>query len=415
MKKRIVLIIFSIVIFNLMFATDYPKPEEMAIKEKVSGSKYELKIINGVPAIEGRLQFLKDEKTYKVLFFFDTAYAYSFLFDYNRSEIEENFDVRINNKKQAFVSLQFDNFYIEKTVMPIEEKVRNPLLSQEESNFDLYGVIGNDILLQKNFYLSLTKKEFGWIENLEFIKPENLDTYKLNNITYKNKTNNFQLIWPTIYTDDDFFNSETFFLFQKYDGTGSRYWVSTGSYEIKTSSNDFIEQIQKHKYKNFQLKGFDGKYGFCIIPKATLIGKSFENLNVSALPLNTSELDNLTLKTVGCQVLAAFDLYFDKENTDTLKQLYFIPVNENEYDSFRKKWDKEQINKCEPLIFYVNNQNKIILKNEKAPYSQISLGDEIVSINEVPFINILKYDLKKGDVIKIKKENNQLLDIKVKK
>ena len=98
-----------------------------------------------------------------------------------------------------------------------------------------------------------------------------------------------------------------------------------------------------------------------------------------------------------------------------MKQLYFIPVNENEYDSFRKKWDKEQINKCEPLIFYVNNQNKIILKNEKAPYSQISLGDEIVSINEVPFINILKYDLKKGDVIKIKKENNQLLDIKVKK
>ena len=111
------------------------------------------------------------------------------------------------------------------------------------------------MLQAKNFYLSLTKKEFGWIENLEFIKPENLDTYKLNNITYKNKSYNFQLIWPTIYTDDNFFNSETFFLFQKYDGTGSRYWVSTGSYEIKTSSNDFIEQIQKHKYKNFQLKG----------------------------------------------------------------------------------------------------------------------------------------------------------------
>lgn len=414
MKKRIVLIILSIVIFNLVFATDYPKLEEMAIKEKVPGSKYELKIINGVPAIEGMLQFFKDEKTYKVLFFFDTAYAYSFLFDHNRSEIEENFDVRINNKKQAFVSLQFDNFYIEKTVMPIEEKVRNPLLSQEESNFDLYGVIGNDILLQKNFYLSLTKKEFGWIENLEFIKPENLDTYKLNNIAYKNKNNHTQLIWPTIYTDDKFFNSESFYLYQKYDGTGSRYWVSTGSYEIKTSSNDFIEQIQKHKYKNFQLKGFDGKYGFCIIPKAALFGKRFENLNVSALPLNTSDLDNLTLKAIGCQVLAAFDLYFDKQNTESLKQLYFIPVNENEYDSFRKKWDNEQINKCEPLIFYVNNQNKIILKNEKAPYSQISLGDEIVSINGIPFINNFKYKLKKGDVLKLEKENNQLLDIIVK-
>lgn len=414
MKKRIVLIIFSIVIFNLVFAAAYPKPEEMTIKEITPGSRYTLKIINGVPTINGFLHFINDKKTYKVLFILDTSCATSYLYEYNRSIIEENFDISMNNKKHAFVSLQFDDFAIEKMLVSIEEKVRNPILPQEESTFDLYGAIGNDILLQKSFYLSLTKKEFGWIEKFEFSKPENLDTYKLNTITYKNKNNNTQLIWPTIYTDDNFFNSENFFLFQKYDGTGSRYWVSTGAYEIKTSSNDFTEQIEKHKYKNVQLKGFDGQYGFCSIPKAALFGKRFENLNVSALPLNTSDLDNLTLKAIGCQVLAAFDLYFDKQNTESLKQLYFIPVNEKDYNSFRKTWDKEQINKCEPIIFYVNNQNKVILRIDKEAYSEISLGDELVSINGNPFINNFKYKLKKGDVLKLKKENNQLLDIIVK-
>jgi hypothetical protein len=204
---------------------------------------------------------------------------------------------------------------------------------------DFVGVLGNDVLTQKSLFFSFTKQKFGWPLSIEKPKANHTETYFMNNIQQNVLGQTFY--WHTVYVDDEVFNSESYFLFQKWDKTGSRYWLGTGSYSICTAPFDFAEQVDKHNYKGAIIETTNPfeKYGEITIPEISFFGKKFKNIKATATN-ETNEIYVLkSIKLLGAQVLSAFDIYFDKNDSESVKQIYFYPVENKEYEAFRDKYD----------------------------------------------------------------------------
>lgn len=330
-RRLIILCIMYLFSFNLC-SQEFKKIKSLnlpRIEEKVLNSTYSFYIEKGVPYILGSLVFEGYTEQHKALFIIDTGIAFSYIYSNKLDDIEIE-KKQYEQDTYLICTADFQNFAIKNFYVFLNPKNNSRVFNCE---YDLIGVLGNDVLTQKNFYISLTKKEFSWKDNLELEEPENINTYYLNNI--KMQKGGINYFWHTVFVEDNFFDNRTYPLFQMMpEQRGSRYWIGTGNYEIITSNFDFEEQISRHNYKNEIIRNEKGKidYGSLVIKKATLFGKKFNNLK--AITSIDSFYGLSSVKVLGTQVLAAFDLYFITGVNNNIEKILFYPVNNMNYKKF---------------------------------------------------------------------------------
>ena len=332
MKNKVLMLFFVFFIVQNMYSqkADIIKSFNLPkITEQNEGQTYSLMIEKGVPYILGTISCNNLNEQYKVLFILDTGIAYSYLYSNNLENLKID-KKQYGQDNYLLCSVDFQEVNISAFYLLLNQQKNTKVFN---CNYDLIGVLGNDVLTQKSFYISLTKKEFAWKDNTGINAPSNTDSYYLNNISMERGGVNYY--WHTVFVEDDFFNNRTYPLFQMMpEQRGSRYWLGTGSYEIITTDFDFEEQIDRHNYKNTIKRNQSGKidYGLLIIKKANFFGKKFKNL--TAVTSIDSFYGLAGVKILGTQVLSAFDIYFVTGNDNKITKVFFYPVNDKEYKKF---------------------------------------------------------------------------------
>lgn len=320
------------------------------IQEENQNELYDFQIIDGIPVIFGEISFNNSAQSYKVVFIIETGTAFSWIYANEDNEVNIIEEFKFYNSKMpqqllSLCSINFksstnsSNFCVNDLYIRLSESSASLNQKMKDLDCDFVGILGNDVLTQKSLFFSFTKQKFGWPLSIEKPKANNTETYFMNNIQQNVLGQTFY--WHTVYVDDEVFNSESYFLFQKWDKTGSRYWLGTGSYSICTAPFDFAEQVDKHNYKGAIIETTNPfeKYGEITIPEISFFGKKFKNIKATATN-ETNEIYVLkSIKLLGAQVLSAFDIYFDKNDSESVKQIYFYPVENKEYEDFRRKFD----------------------------------------------------------------------------
>ena len=330
MKKKVVFIVLLCLFFSL-----YGYPQNIdGINQSAINQIEEWNSIHKIIHSDGRIFIIGTiefdcTKKYQIACLIDTGCAVSYL---NRNKkIENLINSNIKTDGKILAKATFEGFCINNWDLTVS----NSDLSQEEKkglgNVDIYGVIGNDILMQNNFYISITKREFSFDYKKSNDKTD--DEKKYNLIPYELGQNQF--IYQII-IEDDFFRSQ--YLNSQYQiDKKSKYIIDTGSYCIFTSISDFYEQIEVHKYKYNTTKKNQNEYGVCLIPKAKLFEKDFYDLYALG-----GKFGHGNLKVLGNQILSAFDLYFDKCGTDTVQNIVLVPVPDEDYKNYRNQKDKRK-------------------------------------------------------------------------
>lgn len=330
MKKKFVVIFILFLICSLYGQEKTINEIDQSVVNQIEEWEPIHKIIHsdGRLFIIGRIEF-EDSKSYQIACLIDTGCSVSHII---RNKESDNI-IHSNKKNDGKLLAQatFEGFCINNWNLNVLISDFSQAEKKGLGNVDVYGIIGNDILMQNNFYISITKKEFAFNYKKSNDKSADEKKYDLN--PYGKEQNQFTY---QVIIEDDFFRSQ--YLNPQYQiDKKSKYIIDTGSYCIFTSISDFYEQIEVHKYKCNTTKKDQNEYGLCLIPNAKIFEKEFYDLYALG-----GKFGQGNLKVLGNQILSAFDLYFDKCGTDIVQNIVFVPVPDEDYKEYRAQNDKSK-------------------------------------------------------------------------
>lgn len=426
MKKRkfIFTIQICFCVFSLFCKSVVPKDkiEYPIVIENQSESKHKIITSNGMLFLKSNI-VVEDGTSFPFVFILDTgAASSSIISDYNSAKISitDYLNYKINNTLYLKCSAHFDNFIVENFYL---SNFGEPQISLKElklifNDEDYYfGILGNDVLMSKSFFLSISKGYFMWQKENPFNGKEGFVVPQLDRIV--SSRGNKDYYQYTVYIEDNYFKSDVkdmpiFGFFNSPDKTKSRYYIDTGTYYIATSNVDLYYQIKNRGYKNFIYNAeVSQKFGYSNIPNPAFLGKQFESLDV--MSGGTPEM----FKCLGNQVLSAFDIYFDKNNTEKVQKIYFMPVAETEYKKYRKENDKSYYYPSSTFGFRASNSmNRVSEKafvNGKEILKEIEFGDIILSVNGIPNNLVKEWELPNSITVEVQKKNGNKKNIRAKR
>jgi hypothetical protein len=401
---------FLIFLFSLYncFSVEYNNVEFSVPVIEEKKNIHKLFFYNGRPYVFAKVYFTENDFV-EGYFLLDTGYPKSVLFlNYFQKFLKkEKFEtIEANNCEYVKCDIFMDTMTIKNLTITIENYLSKDFF--RNINQKNIGIIGSDILFSKSFYLSLTEQEFGWIDDIKLL--ENAKKIELIPFYQKNAAPLYQ-----VEIEDKFFkSSQKYSEFLSDDKSKSKYFVDTGSYFIFTSSfSDFYEIVKNKQLDFIMYKNYANPYGISFINKATFFEQSLNNIFFAGGNFGTGKL-----KVIGCQILGAFNLFFEKQNNQ-IKYLYLVPVERKKYERFRKDNDNMQFFSVNTYGFLADNFGVVTHKahfqgKEIAP--NIKIGDKILQMNNLSFEDVAEWTLPENVKIQILRKNEILkLNIKRKK
>ena len=334
--------------------------------------------------------------------------------------INDYFSYKINNSLYLKCSAHFNDFLVEDfflgsvTASQINLKELKLIFNDKDYCF---AILGNDVLMNKSFFLSISKGYFKWQKENPFNEQDEVFVPQIDKICSSRGNRDFYQY--TIYIEDNYFKSDAkdypiLGFFNSPDKTKSRYYIDTGTYYIATSNIDLYYQIKNRGYKNYTYNSeVSQNFGYSNIPNPAFLGKQFESLDV--MSGGTPEM----FKCLGNQVLSAFDIYFDKENSEKVQKIYFKQVLDAEYKKYRTENDKSYYYPASTFGFRAaNNMNRVSEKafvNGKEILKEIEFGDTILSVNGIPYNLVKEWELPNKIKIEIKKKDGSIKTVLAKR
>lgn len=422
MKKGITFLCVFITLVFSVFGIEKKVIEtraEPVIKEVVEKEPHKIICTNGMLFLKAEVK-MEDERVYPFVFIIDTGAASSSILMENPSEFQKYFVYQVVNTNYLVCDASFENFTIEDFYLNTFNQGIYDLSALKKIFSDknyYFAVLGNDILMHKSLYLSITKEYFIWDKENTYKEQVDVLVPQLDKVrSMRGNKNCYQY---SIYIEDDYFKSDEsdapiLGFFNSPDKTKSRYFIDTGTYYMATSNIDLYYQVKNRVLKSLVYKSeLSQKIGYTTITNPVFIGKKFSHLNV--VSGRTPEM----FKSLGNQALAAFDIYFDKEGTDIVQKIYFQKINDSEYQKYREENDKSYYFPAVSFGFRASNSlNRITEKayiNGKEILKDIEIGDTIISINDVPYNQIKEWELPDSIVIEVQKKNGKIKKVKAKK
>ena len=422
MKKRITFLCVFITLVFSVFGIEKKVIETRAdpvIKEVVEKEPHKIICTNGMLFLKAEVK-MEDERVYPFVFIIDTGAASSGILMENPSEFQKYFVYQVVNTNYLVCDASFENFTIEDFYLNTFNQGIYDLSALKKIFNDknyYFAVLGNDILMHKSLYLSITKEYFIWGKENTYKEQVDVLVPQLDKVrSMRGNKNCYQY---SIYIEDDYFKSDEsdapiLGFFNSPDKTKSRYFIDTGTYYMATSNIDLYYQVKNRGLKSLVYKSeLSQKIGYTTITNPVFIGKKFSHLNV--VSGRTPEM----FKCLGNQALAAFDIYFDKEGTDIVQKIYFLKINDSDYQKYRTENDKAYYYPAASFGFRASNSlNRVTEKayiNGKEILKDIEIGDTIISINDVPYNQIKEWELPDSIVIEVQKKNGKIKKVKAKK
>ena len=422
MKKRITFLCVFITLVFSVFGIEKKVIEtrvEPVIKEVVEKEPHKIICINGMLFLKAEVK-MEDERVYPFVFIIDTGAASSGILMENPSEFQKYFVYQVVNTNYLVCDASFENFTIEDFYLNTFNQGIYDLSALKKIFSDknyYFAVLGNDILMHKSLYLSITKEYFIWDKENTYKEQMDVLVPQLDKVrSMRGNKNCYQY---SIYIEDDYFKSDEsdapiLGFFNSPDKTKSRYFIDTGTYYMATSNIDLYYQVKNRGLKSLVYKSeLSQKIGYTTITNPVFIGKKFSHLNV--VSGRTPEM----FKCLGNQALAAFDIYFDKDGTDMVQKIYFQKINDSEYQKYRAENDKAYYYPAVSFGFRASNSlNRVTEKayiNGKEILKDIEIGDTIISINDVPYNQVKEWELPDSIVIEVQKKNGKIKKVKAKK
>lgn len=422
MKKRLVFICLFINSFFLVFGTERKVIEsrsDPAIKEVIEKEPHKIICTNGMLFLKADVR-MEDKKEYPFVFIFDTGSASSSILMEDSSDFQEYFVYQIGTTNYLlcdvyFEDFEIDDFYLDKFNQGIYDLSALKKIFSDKNYY--FAVLGNDILMHKSLYLSITKGYFIW--NKDNSNKEQMDVFVPQIDRISSVRGNKKSYQYTIYLEDDYFKSDEsdapiLGFFNSPDKTKSRYFIDTGTYYMATSNIDLYYQVKNRRLKSLVYKSeLSQKIGYTTIRNPVFLGKMFNHLNV--VSGRTPEM----LKCLGNQALSAFDIYFDKGGTDKVQKIYFQQINDSDYQKYRTENDKAYYYPAASFGFRTSNAlNRVTEKayiNGKEILKDLEIGDTVISINDVPYNQVKEWELPDSIVIEVQKKNGKIKKIKAKR
>ena len=422
MKKRITFLYVFITLVFSVFGIEKKVIETRAdpvIKEVVEKEPHKIICINGMLFLKAEVK-MEDERVYPFVFIIDTGAASSGILMENPSEFQKYFVYQVVNTNYLVCDASFENFTIEDFYLNTFNQGIYDLSALKKIFSDknyYFAVLGNDILMHKSLYLSITKEYFIWDKENTYKEQVDVLVPQLDKVrSMRGNKNCYQY---STYIEDDYFKSDEsdapiLGFFNSPDKTKSRYFIDTGTYYMATSNIDLYYQVKNRGLKSLVYKSeLSQKIGYTTITNPVFIGKKFSHLNV--VSGRTPEM----FKCLGNQALAAFDIYFDKDGTDMVQKIYFQKINDSEYQKYRLENDKTYYYPAASFGFRASNAlNRVTEKayfNGRELLKDIEIGDTIISINDVPYNQIKEWELPDSIIIEVQKKNGKIKKIKAKK
>jgi hypothetical protein len=422
MKKRITFLCVFITLVFSVFGIEKKVIETRAdpvIKEVVEKEPHKIICTNGMLSLKAEVK-MEDERVYPFVFIFDTGAASSSILMENSSDFQECCVYQIGNTNYllcnaCFEDFEIDNYFLTRINQGIYDLSALKKIFSDKNYY--FAVLGNDILMHKSLYLSITKEYFIWGKENTYKEQMDVLVPQLDKVrSMRGNKNCYQY---SIYIEDDYFKSDEsdapiLGFFNSPDKTKSRYFIDTGTYYMATSNIDLYYQVKNRGLKSLVYKSeLSQKIGYTTITNPVFIGKKFSHLNV--VSGRTPEM----FKCLGNQALAAFDIYFDKEGSDIVQKIYFQKINDSEYQKYRAENDKTYYYPAASFGFRASNAlNRVTEKayfNGRELLKDIEIGDTIISINDVPYNQIKEWELPDSIVIEVQKKNGKIKKVKAKR
>ncbi len=401
-KKMLAMIIISLIYSICIYAENtlgiklLNKIPGAIVTEYEISKKHSLIISNGYAYLKGRVTFA-EEKTYDVIFLIDTGAGSSYILGNNYTKVSKYFTYKIQGENYALTlcDAEFDDFKINNwSLFANQTEYLPPAHTELFSEDCLFGILGNDILMSKSFFLSLSESYFKWCDEIGINQEQYRNYRKIVPHTFIQTIGQRDYYMYQIDIEDDFFISDSrdyiiFDIFKSYDGKKSRYLVDTGTYNITTMIKDAYYLINRYGYNHYYLKDEIGiRYGICKINNISVLDKKFDYVYADC---GAFEKKAFPLKSLGIQILSAFDIFFDTDGTNRVREISFFESENNKYKEFRKKYDEGHFIPNYSYGFYANKSGKILMKtfwNEKEMLPKVQIGDVISSINGIPYKNV---------------------------
>lgn len=422
MKKGITFLCVFITLVFSVFGIEKKVIETRAdpvIKEVIEKEPHKIICTNGMLFLKAEVK-MEDERVYPFVFIIDTGTASSSILMEDSSDFQEYFVYQIGTTNYLlcdvyFEDFEIDDFYLDKFNQGIYDLSALKKIFSDKNYY--FAVLGNDILMHKSLYLSITKGYFIW--NKDNSNKEQMDVFVPQIDRISSVRGNKKSYQYTIYLEDDYFKSDEsdapiLGFFNSPDKTKSRYFIDTGTYYMATSNIDLYYQVKNRGLKSLVYKSeLSQKIGYTTITNPVFLGKMFSYLNV--VSGRTPEM----FKCLGNQALAAFDIYFDKEGTDIVQKIYFQQIKDSDYQKYRAENDKAYYYPAASFGFRASNVlNRVTEKayiNGKEILKDIEIGDTIISINDVPYNQVKEWELPGSIIIEVQKKNGKIKKIKAKR
>ncbi len=421
MRKKLffvfVLLFFSTSIFckERIIKEKCPYP---TVVEEEPNVLHKIITCNGMLVLKAEVQ-CENGKTFPFIFMLDTGSASSSIMMEEFSPIQEYFNTKIGGTQFLVCDVIFESFMVENLYLSrfnnISVNLKELKLIFNDKDY-YFGILGNDVLMNKSLLLSISKGYFKWNNENPLKQSPSVICPEMDTICSTRSGTDFYQY--TIYIEDEYFKSDNhdapiLGFFNSPDKSKSRYFVDTGTYYLATSNLDMYYQIKNRKLSNFTYNSeISMELGYASILKPEFLGKKFDSLQ--AMSGRTPEM----FKCFGNQVLAAFDIYFDKENTEKVQKIYFSPVENSIYQTYREKNDHSYYQASTFGFRVTHSNNRVTEKafvNGKEILKPVEIGDTILSINGISYKSIKEWELPDKVKIEVKKKKGNIIVINAKR
>lgn len=414
MKKKI-FIIYILIFFADINLFSFPLRNLIyhnPVVEFPENTDFDLIARNGALYLKGIIEF-SDGFSVPVVFWIDTGAQKSCIFRNNFDDVASYFDYHDEKYDCGLVNASIGTLKIKDWYLFAEKSILPNDYQHGFENEKYFAVLGNDVLMQKSFYISATKQKIQWSDKNSFKNNSNVLRFKASATRQNALESSFYTY--DIFIENDFFASPkdgNGMFFYSPDGNLHRWKIDTGTYKCMVNQETFEYQIKNNGYENYVYKSDDKKnsnIGFCKIPNTRLFYREFENLSV------LSGVVSPIFKCMGLQILSAFDIYFEVGESGKVENIYFSPVEEDLYQKYRKQNDNECYISDYTYGFFTNSTGVVVQKafyQGKEILRKIKIGDKVISINDLPYNTMRLWDFPEKAIIKMQRPNGKFYTVK---